>query len=602
MGVGVFQTFEVVASPLQGPGRLAALRAALAEAGLAGFLVPRADAHQGEYVSARDERLQWLTGFTGSAGFCVVLPDVAGLFIDGRYRTQVKLQVDPGHFTAVPLPDVLPGPWIVAHLALGVIGYDPWLHTGDEIERLERSLEGRSASLCSTRNFVDMIWPDQPGPSLGRAMVHPDAVAGETSLSKRQRLAADLVAAGQKAAVLTQPDSISWLLNIRGSDVPRNPVLQGFAVLHDDASVTLFADATKFGPEVMAHMGDQVALRSVGDFLATLRGLQGPLRVDRKSAPILLAQELGAALVWGEDPCLLPKARKNAGEIEGMRAAHLRDGAAMVAFLAWLEAELPKGGVSEIDVVVALEGFRRATNALHDISFDTISAAGPNGAIMHYRVTRDSNRLVGTDTLLLVDSGAQYLDGTTDITRTVAVGDPGQAAREAFTRVLQGMIAISRVRWPKGLAGRDLDGLARYPLWLAGQDFNHGTGHGVGAFLSVHEGPQRLSRLSEVPLEPGMILSNEPGYYREGAWGIRLENLIVVETAPDLPGGDAERRQLQFETLTFVPLDRRLIVAGMLSPGERAWIDAYHAQVLARLEGLVSGFARGWLKGACAVL
>jgi Xaa-Pro aminopeptidase len=297
----------------------------------------------------------------------------------------------------------------------------------------------------------------------------------------------------------------------------------------------------------------------------------------------------------------MPKARKTAAEIEGMRVAHLRDGAAMVEFLAWLEAELPKGGLSEIDVVVALEGFRRATNALHDISFDTISGAGPNGAIMHYRVTRESNRTVGTDTLLLVDSGAQYLDGTTDVTRTVAVGDPGDSAREAFTRVLQGMIAISRVRWPKGLAGRDLDGLARYPLWLAGQDFNHGTGHGVGAFLSVHEGPQRLSRLSEVPLEAGMILSNEPGYYREGEWGIRIENLIVVEVAPALPGGD-EREQLAFETLTYVPLDRRLIVLAMLSPGERAWIDAYHAEIWQRMEGRVSAGARVWLEGACRAL
>ena len=597
----MFQTFETVASPGQGPGRLAALRAALAAEGLAGFIVPRADVHQGEYVAPRDERLQWLTGFTGSAGFCVVLPDVAGVFIDGRYRTQVKGQVDLGHFTPVPWPDVLPGPWIAEHLATGVIAYDPWLHTAEEIERLEKALEGRGASLRPDRNFVDVIWDGQPGAPLGRAFVHPDAVAGETSLSKRARLAAELAAAGQKVAVLTLPDSICWLLNIRGSDVARNPVLHAFALLHLDASVTLFAAAAKFAPAVLAHLGDKVSLRPVAEFLPVLRTLAGPLRMDRKSAPIRLAQELGTAVVWGEDLCLMPKARKNAGEIAGMRAAHLRDGAAMVEFLAWLDAELPKGGLSEVDVVVALEGFRRATNALHDISFDTISGAGPNGAIMHYRVTQDSNRVVGTDTLLLVDSGGQYLDGTTDITRTIAVGDPCQAAREAYTRVLQGMIAISRVRWPKGLAGRDLDGLARYPLWLAGQDFNHGTGHGVGAFLSVHEGPQRLSRLSEVPLEPGMILSNEPGYYREGEWGIRTENLIVVEAAPALPGGD-DRAQLQFATLTFVPLDRRLIVRQMLAPDERAWIDTYHAEVMRRIGGRVSHFAGEWLQAATAAL
>jgi Xaa-Pro aminopeptidase len=597
----MFQTFDSVASPAQGPGRLAALREVLTAAGLAGFIVPRADAHQGEYVAERDERLQWLTGFTGSAGFCIVLPDVAGVFIDGRYRTQVKGQVDLAVFTPVPWPDVLPGPWIVEHLATGVIGYDPWLHTAEEIDRIEKAVEGRGLSLRPVMNYVDSIWRDQPDPPQGRAFVHPASLAGESAQTKRSLLAETLVKAGQKVAVLTLPDSVCWVLNIRGSDVPRNPVLHGFALLHADARVSLFADAAKFGPEVLAHMGADVTLRPVADFLPELCKMAGPVRIDRATAPILLSQELagaGVEVAWGDDPCRLPKACKNAAEIEGMRVAHLRDGAAMVEFLAWLDAELPKGGLTEIDVVKALEAFRRATNVLHDISFDTISGAGPNGAIMHYRVTKDSNRRVGNNTLLLVDSGAQYLDGTTDITRTVAVGDPGQAAREAFTRVLQGMIAISRVRWPKGLAGRDLDGLARYPLWLAGMDFNHGTGHGVGAFLSVHEGPQRLSRLSEVPLQAGMILSNEPGYYREGEWGIRIENLIVVETAAKLPGGD-DRDQLSFETLTFVPLDRRLIVVDALAPGERAWINAYHAEVALKLRHRLSDFAMAWLDQAC---
>ena len=598
----MFQTFDSVASPAQGPARLAALRAVLASEGLAGFIVPRADAHQGEYVAERDERLQWLTGFTGSAGFCVVLPGVAGVFIDGRYRTQVKGQVDLAHFTPVPWPDVPPGLWICEHLAGGVIGYDPWLHTAEEIEKLEKAVEGRGIMLRPSRNFVDAVWEGQPGPALGRAFVHPDAVAGESAADKRARLAAVLGEAGQAAAVITLPDSICWLLNIRGADVPRNPVLQGFALLHRDGRVDLFAEAAKFGAEVLAHMGSEVSLHPVEGFVPALRAVRGKVRIDRGSAPILLAQELaGGEVVWGDDLCRLPKALKNAAETQGMRVAHLRDGAAMVEFLAWLDGALPGGDLSEIDVVRALEGFRRATNALHDISFDTISGAGPNGAIMHYRVTEESNRSIGQDTLLLVDSGAQYLDGTTDITRTVAVGDPGQVARECFTRVLQGMIAISRARWPRGLAGRDLDGLARYPLWLAGMDFNHGTGHGVGAFLSVHEGPQRLSRLSEVPLQPGMILSNEPGYYREGEWGIRIENLIVVEVAPRLAGGD-DRDQLGFETLTWVPLDRRLIVVGMLSPGERAWIDAYHARVLAVMGPRVSEGARAWLEGACKPL
>ena len=600
----MFQTFEVVASPLQGAARLAALRAAMAADRLEGFIVPRADAHQGEYVSPRDERLQWLTGFTGSAGFCVVLPAVAGVFIDGRYRTQVKGQVDVAVYTPVPWPDVLPGPWIAEHLAEGVVGYDPWLHTADEIGKIEAALAGRGVVVRPCANMVDAIWPDQPGPALGVAFCHPDAVAGESSSAKRARLAAGLQSAGQMAAVLTLPDSICWLLNIRGADVPCNPVVQAFAVLGADGSVDLFAETAKFGAEVVAHMGPEVRLHTVAGFVAHLRGLTGPVRIDKGSAPILLSQELaaaGVAVVWGDDPCKLPKAMKNDAEIAGMRAAHLRDGAAVVEFLAWLDNRLPQGGLTEIDVVVALEGFRRATNALHDISFDTIAGAGPNGAIMHYRVTDDSNRAVGTDTLLLVDSGGQYRDGTTDITRTVAVGDPGPEVRACYTSVLQGMIAISRARWPKGLAGRDLDGLARYNLWLAGQDFNHGTGHGVGAFLSVHEGPQRLSRLSEVPLEPGMILSNEPGYYREGAFGIRLENLIVVQIAPALPGGD-DRAQLSFETLTFVPLDRRLIVVAALSPGERDWINAYHAEVSLHLRGRVSDFAATWLDQACQVL
>lgn len=593
----MFQSFASSSSPEQGPGRLAALRRALAADGLAGFLVPRADSHQGEYVADHDARLAWLTGFTGSAGFCIVLPDIAGVFIDGRYRVQVKGQVDLGHFTPVPWPEVKPGDWIKAHLAAGKLGYDPWLHTADEIAGLEASLEKCGVTLCAARNYIDSIWLDQPAPPTGLAFAHPDALAGETSAAKRARLAEGLRAAGQRAAVITLPDSICWLLNIRGADVPRNPVLHGFAVLHDDARVTLFAEAAKFDRPARAHLGTEVALRPPADLLAAIRALQGPVRLDRATAPLALRVALddaGVPCQWGDDPCRLPKARKNPVEIAATRAAHLRDGAAMVEFLAWLDATAAQGGLTEIDVVRALEGFRRATNALHDISFDTICGAGPNGAIMHYRVTDDSNRAIGANELLLVDSGAQYVDGTTDITRTIAVGDPGPTAREAYTRVLQGLIAISRVRFPRGLAGRDIDPLARYPLWLAGQDFDHGTGHGVGAFLSVHEGPQRISRISEVALLPGMILSNEPGYYREGAFGIRLENLIVVQPAPALPGGDP-RDQLDFETLTFVPFDRRLILTDQLAPGERAWLNRYHGEVRDKIAPRLGGPARAWL-------
>jgi Xaa-Pro aminopeptidase len=596
----MFQTFDSTATPEQGPPRLAALRATLVEAGLQGFIVPRADAHQGEYVAARDDRLQWLTGFTGSAGFCIVLPEVAGVFIDGRYRTQVKAQVDLAAFTPVPWPETKPGAWIVQHIKAGTIGFDPWLHTADEIEKLEEALKGSALTLRASSNAVDKIWSDQPVPPSGRAFGHPEELAGEPSLAKRNRLAEALRNAGQSAAVITLPDSLCWLLNIRGADVPRNPILQGFAILHADARVSLFTDPAKFDPATRALLGPDVALSLPEAFVPALRTLTGPVRVDRASAPLAVSQELkgaGVAVQWGDDPCRLPKACKNPAEIAATREAHLRDGAAMAEFLCWLDDQVSKGGLTEISVVTALEGFRRATNALHDLSFDTICGAGPNGAIMHYRVTEATNRKIGQNELLLVDSGAQYSDGTTDITRTIAVGDPGDEARECYTRVLQGMIAISRLRWPKGLAGRDLDAIARYPLWLQGQDFDHGTGHGVGSFLSVHEGPQRLSRLSEVPLEPGMILSNEPGYYREGAFGIRLENLVIVETAPAL--GD-HRAQLSFETITLAPLDRRLVLPHRLSPGEREWLNRYHAEVLEKLAPRVSKDTLDWLTAACA--
>lgn len=599
----MFQTFDSHASPDQGPPRLAALRAKLGALGLGGFLVPRSDVHQGEYVAARDERLQWLTGFTGSAGFCIVLPEVAGVFIDGRYRTQVKAQVELAVYVPVPWPEVKPGDWVQKNLTSGVVGFDPWLHTAEEIERLKEALEGSGVTLLPVReNPVDDIWTDQPAAPFGKAFVHPLDLAGESHAEKRARLAQGLRKAGQQAAVVTLPDSLCWLLNLRGADVPKNPVLHGFAVLHENGRVDLFVNPAKLDDAVRAHLGAEVAVHPVERFAEALMALTGPVRVDKATAPLAVADLLrgaGVELVWGDDPCRLPKACKNAAEIAATREAHLRDGAAMVEFLRWLDEASPKGGLTEISVVQALEGFRRATNALHDISFDTICGAGPNGAIMHYRVTEETNRPVRRDELLLVDSGAQYRDGTTDITRTVAIGDPGQEARECYTRVLQGLIAISRVRFPKGLPGRDIDALARFNLWVAGQDYDHGTGHGVGAFLSVHEGPQRISRVSEVPLEPGMILSNEPGYYREGAFGIRLENLIVVREAPAL--GD-NRAQMAFETLTFVPFDRRLVLTGELSPAERRWIDGYHAEVLEKLGKRVSGATLSWLRDACAPL
>ncbi|WP_444464534.1 aminopeptidase P family protein [Rhodobacter capsulatus] len=599
----MFQDFTTRSTRANGPARLAALRQAIRGAGLTGFLIPRADVHQGEYVAESDARLGWLTGFTGSAGFCLVLPEIAGVFIDGRYRVQVKSEVDLTAFTPVPWPEVKAGPWLLEHLPEGGrIGFDPWLHTRKEVEDLRKALDGSGVELVETANLIDAIWTDRPAPPCAPARVHPLDVAGESSAEKRARLAAALAKQGAQAAVLTLPDSIAWALNIRGADIPRNPVVQAFAVLQANGHLTLYAEAAKFPPEVRAHLGNEVTLRPVPAFDAALRSLPGPVLVDPASAPHQVGRELeeaGTAVLWAEDPCIAPKARKTAAEVAGMRVAHLRDGAAVVEFLCWLDTEAPKGKLTEIDVVTRLEQHRRATGQLLDISFDTICGAGPNGAIVHYRVTEATNRRVSPGELLLIDSGAQYPDGTTDITRTLAVGPVPEGAAEAFTRVLQGMIAISRARFPRGLAGRDLDALARVALWQAGMDYDHGTGHGVGAALCVHEGPARISRISDVALAPGMILSNEPGHYREGQWGIRIENLILVTEAPKIGDG---RDHLAFETLTWVPIDRRLIVVELLSRPERAWIDSYHAGVLDRIGPLVGPAARDWLSTACAPL
>ncbi|TCP43112.1 aminopeptidase P family protein [Rhodovulum marinum] len=599
----MFQSFDSPTRPEDGPPRLARLRAEMAKAGLAGVLVPRADAHQGEYVAPHDDRLAWLTGFTGSAGFACVLADRAGVFVDGRYRVQVRAQVDPDAFTPVNWPEVALADWLKQALpGGGAVGLDPWLHTPEQVEKLARALEGSGVTLREVDNPVDRIWADQPAPPKGAIAPYPEDLAGASHAEKRARIAGALKQAGQTAAVLTLPDSIAWLLNVRGTDIPRNPVPHAFAVIHDDGHVTLFADPAKVTDALRAHLGDAVTLRPDSAFAAGLRSLVGPVRIDPSSAPLWVLRQLeeaGIEVARGDDPCLLPKARKTGAELAGSRAAHLRDAGAMVEFLAWLDAEAPTGQLTEIDVVKRLEGFRRATGALRDISFDTIAGAGPHGAIVHYRVTEGTNRAVRPGELLLIDSGGQYLDGTTDITRTVAVGDVPGAARGPFTRVLKGMIAMSRARFPKGVAGRDLDALARYPLWLAGQDYDHGTGHGVGAYLCVHEGPQRISRLSTVPLEPGMILSNEPGYYREGEFGIRIENLVAVCPAPPLDGAD-DREMLGFETLTWVPIDRRLVDADLLAADERAWLNGYHAEVAQRVAPLVSAPARAWLAAATA--
>ncbi|NVO27042.1 aminopeptidase P family protein [Donghicola sp. C2-DW-16] len=595
-----FQSFAVTARPEQGPPRLAALRAEMAAQGLAGYLVPRADAHQGEYVAPCDDRLAWLTGFTGSAGFALVLADQAGVFIDGRYRVQVKSQVAEC-YTPVPWPETSAGDWLAQHLDGGLVGYDPWLHTPREIEAMEQALTPKGIGLKPTANLIDAIWTDRPARPTAPAEAFPVEIASLTAAEKREMVADTLRAAGHAACVLTLPDSICWLLNIRGSDIAHTPIVQCFAIVFDDARVALFADPAKFDG---IDLGPEVSIAPRDAFEAALGQIASPVRLDKTSVPVLVQQVLQSweiDIAWGDDPCVLPKARKTPAEIAATREAHLRDGAAMVEFLCWLDQQTP-GAFTEIDVVKALEGFRTATNQLREISFETISGTGPNGAIVHYRVSEESNRTAQDGDLLLVDSGAQYFDGTTDITRTMPVGTPTAEHKDRFTRVLKGMIAISKARFPKGISGGDLDVLARNNLWQAGLDYDHGTGHGVGVYLGVHEGPQRISRVSRLPLEPGMILSNEPGYYKEGAYGIRIENLIVVQPFEIPQNGDTQRTMLAFETITWVPIDRRLIDLSLLTDDERAWLDTYHATCCENLASRLSPNAKTWLESMTAPL
>ena len=587
----MFQSFEGTASPEQGPPRLAALRDVMAEAGVDAFLVPRADRFQGEFVAPADERLAWLTGFTGSAGLAVISLDAAAIFVDGRYRLQVRDQVAED-FAAMDPAEIKPGAWLTENVARrSKVGFDPWLHTVDGITKLTKAV-GDHAVLQPTHNLVDRIWADRPAPPTQTVRAHPLELSGESSSSKRERLARELREAGQRAAILTLPDSICWLLNMRGDGIPRSPVVQAFAILHDTGRVSLFSS-----PEKFEHLGPDpnIDLEDEDGFGRAVGRLEGPVRVDGQSAPWKVSEILQDRAVCGGDPCFMPKACKNDAEIEGMRNAHLRDGAAMVEFLAWFDKEAPKSGLTEISAAKALEEFRTQAGGLLDISFDTISGSGPNAAIIHYRVSEQTDRKIRPGELYLVDSGGQYIDGTTDVTRTLAVGEPSDVHRDCYTRVLQGLIAISLARFPSGRAGRDIDALARAALWRKGFDYDHGTGHGVGACLNVHEGPQRISPAGMTSLKPGMILSNEPGYYRPGKFGIRIENLLVVcKDGKSLN----ERDRLCFETLTYVPFDRRLIDNRLLGPWERTWIDAYHSEVNEKLSGLLSASARTWLDAA----
>ena len=585
--------------------RLAALRAELARRGLDGFVVPRADEHQGEYVPPSAQRLAWLTGFTGSAGIAVVLRQRAALFTDGRYTLQARQEVEAAAFELLHIGEQPPARWVGEALPAGSrLGVDPWLHVGEQIEAFRAACARAGGELVACAdNPLDAVWTDRPAPPLAPLAVHPLDFAGKAAADKRAELAQGLAAERLDAAVLTDPAAIAWLLNLRGGDVAYTPLPLAFALLHADATVDLFVDPRKLSSEVEAHLGAAVRRHPPAALSAALEelGRAGKrVRFDPQQAPAAVVERLraaGARAEPGADPCALPKACKNPVELAGSRAAHRRDGAALVRFFAWLEREAPAGRLDEGAAAAVLEEFRRAGLHFRGLSFPTIAGAGPNGAIVHYHVPDIGSRRLEPGQLFLVDSGAQYLDATTDITRTVAIGPAGAEERQRFTLVLKGHIGLAAAVFPAGTTGSQLDVLARRPLWAAGLDFDHGTGHGVGSYLSVHEGPQRISKLgSTVALKPGMILSNEPGYYKAGAYGIRLENLVAVVEANAPPG--AERPLLGFETLTLAPFDRALIVPDMLDEAEIAWLDAYHARVAAEIGPLVEPDTRAWLAAA----
>jgi Xaa-Pro aminopeptidase len=586
--------------------RLAALRAELARRGLDGFVVPLTDEHMSEYVGAYAKRLEWLTGFMGSAGAAAVLQDKAAMFTDGRYTLQVRAQVDGSLYSYEPVPETSPAEWLAANAAAQArIGYDPWLHTRGWVKATRGKLERLGATLHGVAdNPIDAVWQGKPGFSMAPVEPHETVYAGETSAQKRSTIAEGLRTAGTQAVVLSALDSIAWAFNIRGTDVERTPVALAFAIVLADGSADLFIDAAKLTPSVRQHLGPDVRLAdraAFTDALVRLGQEKAVVQVDPDSAVAAIFETLeaaGAKIVEGRDPCVLPKARKNATEVAGTRAAHARDGAALSKFLRWVQTEAPKGHVDELKAVDTLLDFRKSSNLFRDTSFDTISGAGPNGAIVHYRSSPATNRPLKTGELFLVDSGGQYLDGTTDVTRTLAIGPADAETRDRFTRVLKGHIAIATTRFPKGTNGQQLDVLARHALWQVGLDYEHGTGHGVGSYLAVHEGPQRIAKASSSePLVPGMIISNEPGYYKTGAYGIRIENLVLVREE-QVPG--AEKDMLGFETLTLAPIDRNLIDPALLTPPEREWLNAYHARVFAEIGPQLGDDERAWLAEATA--
>ena len=591
--------------------RLKALREQLKADKLDGFVVPLTDEHMSEYVGSYAQRLAWLTGFQGSAGSAVVLPEEAAIFVDGRYTLQVRSQVDGKDWSYQSVPETSAADWLKEHAPEGArIGYDPWLHSRDWVKKATQALAARGAELVAVeQNPIDKVWSDRPEASKAHLIVQPDQYAGRSSAEKRHEIADWLEKQGADAAVLSALDSIAWAFNVRGADVSRTPVALAFALVRSDGTADLYVNPEKVSADVQQHLGNGVRLHDRAAFETALGELEGQtVAVDPERAVAAIFDALdraGAKVIAVRDPTILAKAIKNPVEIAGQKAAQERDGAAISRFLRWVEEEAPGGEVDELTASDHLEALRKENPELRDLSFDTISGSGPNGAIVHYKSSEKTNRKLQKGELYLVDSGGQYVDGTTDITRTVAVGEPTGEMRDRFTRVLKGHIAVATAIFPKGTRGSQLDSFARRPLWEAGLDYAHGTGHGVGSFLSVHEGPQRISPVGSAqsggdePLKAGMILSNEPGYYKTGEYGIRIENLVLVV---DKPVEGAEKETLGFETLTFAPIEPRLIDVSMLSDSELKWLNDYHAEVLARIGPRLEGEDKAWLERQCTPL
>ena len=582
--------------------RVAAVRQILTKQKLTGFIIPRQDEFQGEYVAVYAERLKWLTGFAGSWGTAILTLKKGAIFVDGRYTIQVRAQVDTKIFTPFHLNDEPPTAWIADNLKKGdVLGYDPWLLTVDQAERFATACAKVGAKLQSvSKNPIDMAWDDQPEKPKAPLTVQPLQFAGQSVADKLAMMSKLLAKAGADATVLTQPDSVAWAFNIRGADVPYTPVVLAYAIVKKKGKAELFIDKAKLPEDVAAHLKKSVIVKKPDELETSLKALgKSVVQIDNTWAPAKIKTALGKAKVIDTaDISRLPKARKNATEQEGARAAHRRDGVAVSRFLCWLESAAPKGGLTEWSVAEKLAGFRKDTGMLLDLSFSTIAGAGPNAAIPHYSVDPENCLLLEMNRIFLIDSGGQYQDGTTDITRTVIVGEPTPEMKDRFTRVLKGMIGISLLRFPKGTCGSQMDVLARQSLWAAGLDYDHGTGHGVGSYLSVHEGPARINKTDRTQLEPGMILSNEPGFYKQNDFGIRIENLLLIGEAKEIAGG--ERPMMGFETLTLCPIERRLVDTKLLTRDELHWLDTYHARVLKEVGDHLSGSELEWLEQACA--